>query len=244
MVDRITPGTTDADRALVRDRFGADDDEPVVAEPFAQWVLEDRFCAYRPPFESVGALLVPDVRPYELMKLRLLNAGHQALGHFGVLLGHRAVHDAAADPLVVALLRRWFAEATPTLPAVPGVDLADYQETLLQRFANPHIVDPLSRITAHASDRIPAFVLPAVRDNLSAGRPVDIGAAIVAAWAHGLEWLAPVDTRTLLAGAALLQHEDVFRELASRHAFTEPFHARLTQLQTLGAATVLRDLAR
>ncbi|MDT7572937.1 MAG: mannitol 2-dehydrogenase [Actinomycetota bacterium] len=244
MVDRITPGTTDADRALVRERFGVDDDVPVVAEPFAQWVIEDRFCAGRPPFEDAGALLVADVRPYEQLKLRLLNAGHQALGHFGVLLGHATVHEAAADPLAVALLRRWFAEAVPTLLPVPGVDLAEYQETLLARFANPHIVDPLSRITAYASDRIPAFVLPAVRDNLAAGRRVDVGAAIVAAWAHGLEWFQPVDNCTLAGGAALMPANDVFGELASTPAFTEPFYATLAQLQTVGAASVLRVLTR
>ena len=43
MVDRITPVTTDADRAAIADEFGVEDAWPVVCEPFAQWVLEDHF---------------------------------------------------------------------------------------------------------------------------------------------------------------------------------------------------------
>ncbi|MBV9285474.1 MAG: mannitol dehydrogenase family protein, partial [Acidimicrobiia bacterium] len=98
MVDRITPATTDEDRAEVRSRFGLQDRWPVVCEPFVQWVLEDSFSAGRPAYERVGVQLVDEVEPYELMKLRLLNAGHQALTYFGYLMGHRYVHEAAQDP--------------------------------------------------------------------------------------------------------------------------------------------------
>ena len=87
MVDRITPVTDDADRDEVRERFGVEDQWPVVCEPFTQWVLEDAFSAGRPPYEDAGVQVVEDVEPYELMKLRLLNAGHQALGYFGYLAG-------------------------------------------------------------------------------------------------------------------------------------------------------------
>jgi mannitol 2-dehydrogenase len=89
MVDRITPVTTDADRAEVRERFGIDDRWPVVCEPFTQWVLEDSFTAGRPRYEDVGVQLVDQVEPYELMKLRLLNASHQAMCYFGYLAGYR-----------------------------------------------------------------------------------------------------------------------------------------------------------
>ena len=80
MVDRITPvDHRRRPRAVVAERFGVEDAWPVVCEPFTQWVLEDRFAAGRPPFEDVGVQVVDDVEPYELMKLRLLNASHQAL---------------------------------------------------------------------------------------------------------------------------------------------------------------------
>ena len=53
------------------------------------------FDAGRPPLEDVGVQLVEDVEPYELMKLRLLNASHQALCYFGYLAGYRLVHEVA-----------------------------------------------------------------------------------------------------------------------------------------------------
>ena len=125
MVDRITPATTDDDRnAEVRERFGIEDAWPVVCEPFTQWVLEDAFTAGRPPYEDAGVQVVDDVEPYELMKLRLLNASHQALAYFGYLCGYRLVHEAAQDPLFQRFLLGYMDdEATPTLPPVPGVDL-------------------------------------------------------------------------------------------------------------------------
>src|SRR3954451_2248177 len=126
MVDRITPQTTDADRAEVHEPFGVEDGWPVVCEPFTQWVLEDRFSAGRPPYEDAGVQVVDDVGPYELMKLRLLNASHQALCYFAYLDGYRLVHEAAQDPLYRSFLEGYMAEeGLPTLDEVPGIDLAE-----------------------------------------------------------------------------------------------------------------------
>ncbi|MDX5433422.1 MAG: mannitol dehydrogenase family protein, partial [Halomonas sp.] len=74
MVDRITPVTQADDIAELASEFGVEDAWPVVCEPFTQWVLEDHFACGRPALEQVGVQLVEDVVPYELMKLRLLNA--------------------------------------------------------------------------------------------------------------------------------------------------------------------------
>ena len=127
MVDRITPQTTEPDRAELSRRFGIDDQWPVLCEPFTQWVLEDDFVDGRPPLEDVGVQIVPDVEPYELMKLRLLNASHQALWYPGYLVGYRLVHEVTADPLFVRFLLDYMAqEAIPTLRPVPGVDLEHY----------------------------------------------------------------------------------------------------------------------
>jgi len=114
MVDRITPVTTDADRAEVATRFGVDDLWPVMCEPYTQWVLQDSFGAGRPPLQDVGVQLVADVEPYELMKLRLLNASHQALCYLGYLAGYRLVHEVTQDPLFADFLLHYMdVEATP-----------------------------------------------------------------------------------------------------------------------------------
>jgi mannitol 2-dehydrogenase len=176
MVDRITPATTDEDRALVAERFGIADGWPVVCEPFTQWVLEDEFGDGRPPLEDVGVQIVDDVEPYELMKLRLLNGGHQTIGYLGYLGGHRYTHEVCQDPLFVRFLRDYMdREATPTLPDVPGIDLDGYKRTLVERFANPHVADTLARLCVDSSERIPTFVLPVIRHQLETGgrdRPV------------------------------------------------------------------------
>ena len=124
MVDRIVPAATAGDRGVASGLVGARDEATVVCEPFCQWVLEDAFRGRRPAWEAAGALLVPDTRPYEAMKLRLVNGGHSALAYLGLLRGLETVADAVADPELGPYLERLFeAELAPTLGAVPGVDL-------------------------------------------------------------------------------------------------------------------------
>lgn len=188
MVDRITPVTTQADIDEIRRRFGIEDRWPVVCEPFTQWVLEEHFPLGRPAFESVGVQMVGDVTPYELMKLRLLNASHQALAYFGYLAGYRYAHEVCQDPLFVAFLLDYMnIEATPTLRPVPGVDLDAYKRTLIERFANPEIRDTLARLCAESSDRIPKWLLPVIREQLIGGGDIRRSAAVVASWARYAE---------------------------------------------------------
>ncbi|MBV9391115.1 MAG: mannitol dehydrogenase family protein, partial [Verrucomicrobia bacterium] len=106
MVDRITPATTDEDRAMVRDKFQIEDGWPVVCEPFRQWVIEDHFPAGRPAWEKAGAQITDDVLPYEKMKIRLLNAGHQALCYIGMLLGYKFAHEAMGDDSIRKFVKR------------------------------------------------------------------------------------------------------------------------------------------
>jgi mannitol 2-dehydrogenase len=186
MVDRITPVTTDDDRAAVRE-LGIDDAWPVVTEPYVQWVLEDDFAAGRPPLERAGVQVVADVGPWERMKLRLANGGHQAMCHVGVLAGHRYAHEAAGDPAIAAYLAAYLDEAAPTLERVPGLGLEAFQGALLGRWTNPAIADTLDRIRTDSSDRLPPWLLPVVVDNLAAGRAIRASALACAAWAHACE---------------------------------------------------------
>ena len=261
MVDRITPVTTHADVDMVHRTWGIDDAWPVTCEPFVQWVLEDHFTLGRPPLEEVGVQMVEDVVPYELMKLRLLNASHQSLSHWGRLL-HVERADVAASDADIAGVTRAFVEreALPTLRPVPGIDLPSYVDTLFERFANPAIADTTARLAQDASDRMPKFVLPTVRDNLAAGRPVAVGAAVVAAWALGEEGVAEdgsvivLDDKRAeeLSRRARLQHEGddlafisdpvVFGTLAQDPVFVGAFTEALHAIRENGARTVMRGL--
>ena len=260
MVDRITPVTTDDDRAEVRRRYCVDDRWPVVCEPFTQWVLEDDFGLGRPPLDEAGVQLVDDVEPYELMKLRLLNAGHQALCYFGWLAGYRLVHDAAQDPLFVRFLLAYMErEATPTLAPVPGIDLAAYRHQLIERFANAEVRDTVARLCAESSDRIPKWLLPVIRHNLAHGGDVTLSAAVVAAWARYAEGVdeqgAPIEVvdnlkDRLTANArrqrgeplAFIADRQVFGDLVNDDRFVAAYRRVLDSLHAHGARATLHDL--
>lgn len=183
MVDRITPATTDLHREQVKTLLGGVVDAwPVVAEPFRQWVIEDSFCNGRPDLAAVGVQMTSDVHPYELMKIHLLNASHQALCHHGVLLGYVTADEAMRDPDLRALLDRYMDTVRPLIHEPPGVNLKEYQQTLISRFANPSVKDQLARIAFYASSGIPKFVLPIAREQLRRGGPMDVFALVVAGW--------------------------------------------------------------
>ncbi len=260
MVDRITPATTDADRAEVRRRLGIDDRWPVVCEPYQQWVLQDTFAAGRPPYEQVGVQVVGDVEPYELMKLRLLNGSHQAMCYFAYLSGYRLVHQAAQDPLFRAFLLGYMDdEATPTLAPVPGVDLGRYKHTLIERFANPQIRDTIARLCAQSSDRIPKFLLPVIRHQLATGGEIRRSAAVVASWARYAEGAdeqgEPIEVVDRLAGRltqlarrqrqdpdAFIANRDLFGDLASQQRFVTAYRSALASLHGRGARATLESL--
>ncbi len=260
MVDRITPVTTDADRAVLTRLTGLEDAWPVVCEPWTQWVLEDAFPGGRPPLEDVGVQLVADVAPYELMKLRLLNAGHQVLAHLGRLVGHEYVHQACQDALFREFLLGYLdEEATPTLAPVPGVDLRRYKADLVGRFASPAIGDTLARICENASDRIPQFLLPVLRAELAAGREIRRSVAVLAAWARTAEGTdddgRPLElddprAEALVARArdadplAFLRETDVFGDLADDPRVAAHFTATLTSLREQGTRATVEALVR
>jgi mannitol 2-dehydrogenase len=183
MVDRITPGTTDKIRHDVALDIGLEDRWPVRAESYLQWVLEDDFPAGRPDWEAAGVQLVEDVQPYELMKLRLLNASHQVMSYPALLAGLTWVDDACHDDQIVGLLTGWMREARSTLLPVPGVDLDLYCTTLIERFGSAAVRDTLARQVVNSSDRLPKFVIPA----LQAASLNRYGMFALAAWGV---WLA------------------------------------------------------
>lgn len=261
MVDRITPATTAADVDRVTTRLGVRDAWPVVCEPFFQWVIEDEFAVGRPAFEAAGAQLVADVEPYELMKLRLLNASHQALCYFAFLLGYRLVHDAMGDPLIRRLLQGYMdEEATPTLAPVPGIDLDAYKATLMERFANPGVRDTVARLCADSSNRIPKWLVPVVTARLASGGSVRFSAAVIASWARYAEGVdeegSPIDIvdarrDDLVARArgqrtdprAFIENRALFGDLANDDRFMADYLAALADLHTLGARATLQRLS-
>lgn len=259
MVDRITPETTDDDRDDIKE-IGYIDAWPVVSEDFTQWVLEDAFTQGRPAYEEVGVQVVSDVEPYELMKLRLLNASHQGLCYFGHLAGHHMVHDVMADTrfqdFLLAYMER---EATPTLKELPGVDLDAYRRQLIARFGNAAVKDTVPRLCAESSDRIPKWLLPVVRENLAAGRDVTLSAAIVASWARYAEGTDEQGNPTKIVDRlservqenasgnhtdilSFIRDRGIFGDLVDAEPFTKAYSETLSSLHDRGAEATIDAL--
>jgi fructuronate reductase len=186
MVDRIVPATTPAQRDEVETLLGARDEGLVVAEPFVQWVIEDRFAGPRPAWERGGATLTSDVAPYERAKLRLLNGAHSYLAYAGSLAGYATIAEAVADPALAAGARALQADALATLDAPDGVDLAAYAQTLLDRFANPATGHTTRQVAMDGTQKIP-YRWGATLADLLAARPDGPApqgvVAALAAWA-------------------------------------------------------------
>ncbi|RXG23472.1 mannitol dehydrogenase family protein [Leeuwenhoekiella aequorea] len=185
MVDRITPVTTAADIEFLENEYGIKDEWPVTCEPFIQWVIEDNFSNGRPQLENVGVQFVPDVKPYEKMKLRLLNAGHSVLGILGAVYGYKTINECMEDKVFLTYLRSFMdLEATPVLDELKGINLNDYKDSLEERFANPNIKDSVSRICSESAAKLPKFLIPTIQDNLKSGGNIDFGTLVLATWCY------------------------------------------------------------
>lgn len=183
MVDRITPATTDRERQICAADYGVEDRWPVFCEEYIEWVLEDRFSLGRPALEQAGAQFVPDVTPYEFMKIRILNGGHASIAYAGALLDVHFVHDAMSHPLIGAFFKKIEQdEIIPTVPPVPGRDLQEYYRLIHRRFSNPKIGDTIPRLAFDGSNRQPKFIVPVIADRLKAGKGVSATAFESALW--------------------------------------------------------------
>ena len=162
MVDRITPATTEAIRAEIEAASGESDAAPVLTEAFSEWIIEDDFAGPRPAWDSAGVEIVPDVAPYEMRKLRLLNAAHSYLAYAGLLAGHRYVHEAMADPSLRAGVERLWDEAQATLPEAVLSTTPAYRAALVERFAVAEMRHELAQIACDGSLKLRERVVPLI----------------------------------------------------------------------------------
>jgi mannitol 2-dehydrogenase len=207
MVDRITPATSDDDRAWLVDAVGVEDRWPVVAEPFRQWVIEDDFANGRPRWEDVGVLFTDRVHDWEIYKLRLLNAGHSSMAYLAALAGVTYVDEALALADVRSFLHHLLNdEAVPSLAPIPGHPAGDYVASVLERFANTGVRDQIARLCIDGSAKFPTFLLPTIVFQLDHNGPIDHGALALAGWAHYLATV-PVERQAFdAAGDTARQH--------------------------------------
>jgi fructuronate reductase len=263
MVDRIVPATTDADRAMIARKLGMRDAWPVLAEPFFQWVIEDRFPMGRPEWERSGVEFASDVAPYEAMKLRLLNGAHSTIAAMGRISGHETVAEAIGNPAIRDFITAYWAEVAPTI--APGIDVAAYTARLRARFDNTALHHKCAQIATDASLKVPQRIVAPLRELTGAGRPAHLLSFALAAWIRSCQGpdeagaAMPLSDPQLLAWAGLPGHEaSVAATVQAFAGFAPVFGAglgpeviklietALTDIRTLGVlpAAKLRLAAR
>lgn len=265
MIDRIVPATTPEDIARLAERLGVEDRGMVKAEPFTQWVIEDRFAGERPDFESLGVQLTGAVEPWEDAKLRLLNGAHSAIAYLGALAGHAHVHEAVAVPALRAYVEALWDEAQTTLDPPAALDVADYRRQLMSRFSNSALMHRTRQIAMDGSQKLPQRLLATAAARLEAGAPIKALSLGVAAW---MKWQSgvtevgesfvvddPLAARTAQLAAeaedeagrvlALLTLSEVFpSHLASDARFAVAVTDAYLSLTRLGAVEAARQAAQ
>jgi mannitol 2-dehydrogenase len=259
MVDRITPATGPREREMAA-AFGLGNDPvPVTCEPFRQWVLEDNFPQGRPALEQVGVTLTPQVHAFEMMKIRILNGGHATIAYPGGLMGIEYVHEAMADPLILGFLNKVETEEIiPYVPPVPDTNISDYYRTIVQRFSNPEVADTERRLCLDGSNRQPKFIIPSLRDALSANGKIDGLALVSALWCRycygttdsgthippndpNWDYLQAQSKAAKDAPVVWLQMKPIYGDLNKDVRFVAAFTKALNALWAKGTAAVLKD---
>jgi len=261
MVDRIVPAATAESLDWAAKRVGLRDEAAIVCEPFRQWVIEDRFAGPRPAWERGGALLVDDVRPYQAMKLRLLNGTHSAIAYLGQLRDLETVSDAMRDPLVGPFARELMTkDLRSTIAAPDGYDVLAYCDQLLERFENPSLAHRTQQIAMDGTQKVPVRWLPALRTSLDAGIELPYVERALAVWLHYLSAqrsdsgvalpISDPGAVTLCARLravhsandvvrAALAHTSVFGKPHWPEAFIERLTSHLGLMRNQGVAAVL-----
>lgn len=228
MIDRIVPATIPEDIDKLAGRIGVRDEGMVKAEPFTQWVIEDRFAGPRPDFAALGVQLTDAVAPWEDAKLRLLNGAHSAVSYLGALSGHEHVHEAVANPVLKAFVEALWDEVETTLNPPPGLDIAAYRQELMARFSNSALMHRTRQIAMDGSQKLPQRLLAGTAERLAAGQSIDALALGIAAW---MKWQSGVTE----AGEAFVVDDPLASKTAELLAGADMDAARVAALLTLSA---------
>ncbi len=125
-------------------------DDPlfVSVEPFSEWLVDETQCKNTElRLEGVG--YVADLEPYIERKLFSVNTGHATTAYTGSFYGYQTIGEAIQDERVLNQLKEVLQETGALLIAKWDFDAEahdKYIHKIIDRFANPHISDDISRV--------------------------------------------------------------------------------------------------
>jgi fructuronate reductase len=183
MVDRIVPTLLPEKVLSLEKEFNLPEGSELIGtEKFSQWVIEDNFALTRPNWDAVGVQFVKNVRPFEEMKLKLLNASHSYLAYAGLNRGFQFVHEAIQDKELRENVLRLYQEVTPLLEIPVGFDLSQYKIDLVKRFENNKLPHQLKQIAMDGSQKLPQRIFPSLTSAETRNLPHEVLTIVVKEW--------------------------------------------------------------
>jgi tagaturonate reductase len=153
LVDRIVTGTPKEHPLLAADAM------LTVCEPYALWAIQQP-AGGEPFFRHTHVVWTPDVQPYFLRKVRILNGAHTALLIKAMPRGFATVREAVTDPELGPWLERLlFEEVVPVLEGCVD-DASGFARQTLERFRNPFVEHKLADIAAHHAKKVAVRLEP------------------------------------------------------------------------------------
>jgi len=177
MIDRIVPAMTSS---------------AITTEPFNQWVIENDPISEL--FQGTGVEFVPDVKPYELAKIRLFNGVHSTLAYSGEVEGIEFVANAITHPVIAQFIKALQeTEMVPSITDTGGIDLISYATTIRKRISNPTLRHRAHQIAMDGSQKMQQRIFDGANDLAKLGRPAPLHIAAVAIWVHFLATNSEID---------------------------------------------------
>lgn len=165
LVDRIVPGYPKDDAATYEDQLDYEDPMMVVSETFLLWVIQGgEDLKQRIPFDKINEqiLVVDDIQPYRLRKVRILNGGHTLMLAPAILAGKEIVKEAIDDQFIGTFLSESiFNEVNQTL-GLDETELKEFAEEVFDRFRNPFIKHHLASIALYFVSKFKVRVVPSL----------------------------------------------------------------------------------
>ena len=164
LVDRIVPGFPRAEIEEYNNKLDYQDNLIVAAEPFFLWAIEGGDdLKQKLPFHktNLNVKIVDDIRPFKMIKVRILNGAHTAMVPFSILHGNKLVMETVNGDFTGKFVNNIISEISETLDMDKN-EIVAYSEEVMDRFKNPFIKHALADIALNSISKFKVRVLPSL----------------------------------------------------------------------------------
>ncbi|MBA4319208.1 MAG: altronate oxidoreductase [Flavobacterium sp.] len=164
LVDRIVPGYPRAEIEEYNNKLEYQDNLIVAAEPFFLWAIEGGDALKEKlPFHKtdLNVKIVDDIRPFKMIKVRILNGAHTSMVPFSLLYGNKLVMETVNGDFTGKFVNSVIGEISETLDMDKN-EIHAYTEEVMDRFKNPFIKHALADIALNSISKFKVRVLPSL----------------------------------------------------------------------------------